>query len=70
MEGSLGQFDTVLEDELRQRFRLLGFNWLVLLIEELKILPVVEDQEMGLVLAGAEQVFGKAACRGRSSART
>ena len=48
-----------LEEQLRQRLGLLGLGGLVALVEELEVLPVVEDQEVRLVLARAEQVFAE-----------
>jgi hypothetical protein len=42
----------VLDERLLRR----GLLLLVLLLEEPEVLAVVEDEELGLVLAGAEQV--------------
>ena len=59
LERRLGELEAGLEDQLRQRLRLLGLDGLVTLVEELEVLPVVEDQEVRLVLAGSEQVLAE-----------
>ena len=44
---------------MRQRLGLLGLGGLVALVEELEVLPVVEDQEVRLMLVGAKQVLAQ-----------
>jgi hypothetical protein len=45
---------------LEQRLLRRGLGLFVLLVEEPEVLPVVEDEELGLVLAGSEEVFAQA----------
>jgi hypothetical protein len=60
VDGGLEQLHARLEEVLEQRLLRRGLRLLVLLVEEPEVLPVVEDEELGLVLAGPEEVFAEA----------
>ena len=63
LAGGLGQGNSGLEEPLEQRLGLAGFGLgelvLIEVLESGEVVPVVEDQEVGLVLAGAEEVVAE-----------
>ena len=59
VERRLRELDARLEEVLEQRLLRRGLLLLVLLVEEPEVRPVVEDQELSLVSARAEQVLAQ-----------
>jgi hypothetical protein len=57
LEGRLGQLDAGLEQQLHEGLRDLGLHRLIVEIEEVEVAPVIEDAELRLVLAGAEEIL-------------
>lgn len=60
VDGHRRELDARLEDALQQRLLRRGLLLLVTLVEEPEVRPVVEDQELGLGPARAEQVGAQA----------
>ena len=60
VDGDREQLHARLEQVLKQRLLRRRLRLFVLLVEEPEVLPVVEDEELGLVLGGPEEIFAQA----------